>query len=210
METQTLSDSAPVLKPASLPASAPVSQPATLTDLTDSAPVSTVSSMEQPRKNIAWTPILILVTVCVVLTVYFASIAFRECKAQKFGKCEKDAKLFDVWKWLNGDNVSLKSIAVGMTSGVVFGFVDNAGLFLGMEALDSVFEKLPFGKEANVKSGYGNTFSDMVGAFMSTFIGRYITYKTGITEYPMWSEAIGVFVGCLLGILIPRIFISPS
>lgn len=157
---------------------------------------------------IKYKPIFILLISCVLIISLAAYVSFRTCKKNKFENCEKDELTFGAW--FNGDSVDMKSILVGMTSGVVFGFVDNAGLFLGMDQLDSLFQRLPLGHEANVKAGYGNTFSDMIGAFLSTFIGRQIVYKTGVTEYPMWSEAIGIVVGCLLGIFIPRMIISPK
>ena len=34
-----------------------------------------------------------------------------------------------------------KTVMVGMVSGMVFGFIDNAGLFLGMDVLDPFFSK---------------------------------------------------------------------
>lgn len=145
---------------------------------------------------------------CIVVISAAAFLSYQSCKRNQAEGCDREN--FSFGRWFNGSNLNLKSILVGMSSGVVFGFVDNAGLFLGMDALDSLFQRLPLGHEMNVKAGYGNTFSDMVGAFLSTFIGRQIVYKTGVTEYPMWSEAIGVVLGCLLGIFIPRLFISPK
>ena len=93
---------------------------------------------------------------------------------------------------------SLKSIMTGMTSGLVFGFIDNAGLWFGMDALDPY---LPGG--ALTKAGYGNTFSDFLGSFLGTFAGIIIKNVTGITDTPLWSDTIGVVIGCLLGIFIP-------
>lgn len=164
-----------------------------------------------PGKNIDpidYKSISILLISCIVVISVAAFLSFKSCKNNKFENCEEEDITFG--EWFNGTNLDLKSIVVGMTSGVVFGFVDNAGLFLGMDKLDSLFQRLPLGNEVNVKAGYGNTFSDMIGAFLSTFIGRQIVYKTGVTEYPMWSEAIGIVVGCLLGIFIPRMIISPK
>ena len=94
---------------------------------------------------------------------------------------------------------SVKSILVGMTSGVIFGFIDNAGLWFGMDALDP---HLPGGPLT--KAGFGNTYSDFLGSFLGTFGAIMIRNSTGITDTPLWSESIGIAVGCLLGIYIPR------
>lgn len=58
-----------------------------------------------------------------------------------------------------------------MMANVVFGFIDNAGLFFGGCYLDEVFALLPGSEDANVAAGYGNTYSDLLGAFMGTFSG---------------------------------------
>jgi hypothetical protein len=111
--------------------------------------------------------------------------------------------------FFNGDNVTLTKILVGMSSGFIFGFVDNAGLFFGMDALDGVFSKhLPYGREDKVKAGYGNTFSDVVGSFLSKFIARIVESRTKVTDYPIWSETLGVFIGCLVGIAVPRMILG--
>lgn len=78
-------------------------------------------------------------------------------------------------KWFNGDEgVSAATIAVGMFANIIFGFIDNAGLFFGGVYLDEIFEKLPGGLDANVTAGYGNTFSDTLGMFVGTFCGLMI------------------------------------
>jgi len=48
-------------------------------------------------------------------------------------------------------------VAVGMVKNIVFGFLDNAGLFFGSNYLDEVFELLPGAADANIFAGYGNT-----------------------------------------------------
>eukprot|EP00335_Anophryoides_haemophila_P000050 CAMPEP_0204821484 /NCGR_PEP_ID=MMETSP1018-20131115/20874_1 /ASSEMBLY_ACC=CAM_ASM_000518 /TAXON_ID=46462 /ORGANISM="Anophryoides haemophila, Strain AH6" /LENGTH=107 /DNA_ID=CAMNT_0051933033 /DNA_START=354 /DNA_END=677 /DNA_ORIENTATION=+ len=93
---------------------------------------------------------------------------------------------------------------------VVFGFIDNAGLFFGGCYLDEVFSLLPGSDDANVGAGYGNTFSDLLGAFMGTFVGLMLKDATGINEGPLWANAIGIIFGCLLGIAIPKLIVGNS
>ena len=122
---------------------------------------------------------------------------------------------------------NMASILVGMASNVIFGFIDNAGLFFGMDALDPF---LPDGSNWNkqkggaddvaaapaaaeakqgeslIKAGFGNTFSDFLGSFLGSSFGSIIENLTGIDDTPLWSESIGIVLGCLLGIYIPYYF----
>jgi len=105
-------------------------------------------------------------------------------------------------EWFNGKTFSTNTILIGMVSGLIFGFIDNAGLWIGMEYLD------PFTKQFGelTQAGIGNTFSDALGVTMGTFIGSIITNKTKVEQTPIWADAVGIIVGCLLGIFICRMF----
>ena len=93
----------------------------------------------------------------------------------------------------------IKEIMVAMASNVVFGFIDNAGLFFGMDALD------PFLPEGELsRAALGNTFSDGLGSFLGTFAGKTISNMTLIDEGPLWAEVIGIIIGCILGLYIPK------
>ena len=120
-----------------------------------------------------------------------------------------------VQEWFMGKRSwrpSPQSFAIGMASGLVFGFIDNFGLFFGMSALDGLIKnKAPGGRYELLQAGWGNTFSDGVGAFLGTFGGKIITdlsYVEGWTteedeNYPIVAEAIGIILGCMLGMLVP-------
>lgn len=45
------------------------------------------------------------------------------------------------------------TILVGASCNLIFGFIDNAGLFFGCDLLDEIFEKLPNGDDCNVCAG---------------------------------------------------------
>ena len=103
-----------------------------------------------------------------------------------------------------------KRFLVGMASGAVFGFIDNAGLFQGMDNLDPLLniyaprENYVDGPEGdkmhnNIIAGMGNTYSDAVGSFLSVFIGRMIAMQYKIDETPMIAESIGLIIGCVAG-----------
>ena len=55
--------------------------------------------------------------------------------------------------WFNGEITALNVLCGGFAF-IVFGFIDNAGLFCGGCYLDEVFQLLPGSKDANVKYFY--------------------------------------------------------
>lgn len=111
-------------------------------------------------------------------------------------------------RFINGQQLSLKSMIVGFGSGCAFGFADNALLYMGMDSLDSLFRRLPRGDEELVRAGYGNTFSNGVSAFTATFTGAALSKMTGIQQTPLWSDALGVVLGGLFGLLVPRLLMG--
>jgi len=107
-------------------------------------------------------------------------------------------------------------VAAGLAFGIVFGFIDNAGLFFGMDALDTYIQQY-FGEDKKVAAGIGNTFSDVVGAFAGAFAGSYMesnmkkAFPKDIDECvstPLWADAVGIFIGCIIGIIIPKAIMS--
>ena len=132
----------------------------------------------------------LLITIALII-MYFS----EQYRAKKEGD---DAKTLPELLGLTG-GYSAKQIMVGMVSNFIFGFIDNAGLFFGMDALE------PFiSGGANTKAGLGNTFSDALGSFLGTFIGTSIQNYTLVTDWPLYSEVIGIIIGCLFGVYIPR------
>lgn len=103
--------------------------------------------------------------------------------------------------FMNGDReFSVRVLLLSMVSAIVFGFIDNAGLFFGMSALDPY---LPGGDIE--KAGWGNTFSDGIGAFMGAFIAKMIGLMSGFDgQGPIYGDFFGVIIGCVLGIYIPK------
>lgn len=100
-------------------------------------------------------------------------------------------------------------VIAGLAFGVVFGFIDNAGLFFGMDALDPFTKNL----DPKIAAGIGNTFSDVIGAFAGSFAGAIMESKMKATfpkdidecvSTPLWADSLGIFVGCILGIIIPK------
>ena len=130
--------------------------------------------------------------------------------ASKRVAANKEASLKTFFLGEKRDNFNQRFL-VGMASGAIFGFIDNAGLFIGMSKLDPYINGVLAKREyyesgekgdrmqQNIAAGWGNTYSDAVGSFLSVFIGRMISMHFGIEETPMIAESVGLVIGCVLG-----------
>jgi len=127
-------------------------------------------------------------SICLFLIILFGFIAYQ------FNDKKNVLEFLDIKPF-----PSLMSIFTGMFANIVFGIIDNGGLFFGMSALDPF---LPKGELT--KAGLGNTFSDGLGAFLGTFSGVIIKSITKIDDTPVWSDAIGIIIGCLIGLYVPK------
>lgn len=76
--------------------------------------------------------------------------------------------------------------------------------------MDEWFSFLPYSHDANVFAGYGNTYSDLLGTFMGTFCGLMIEDLTRVSSTPIWGDAIGIIIGCLIGIVVPKAIMGTS
>jgi len=114
------------------------------------------------------------------------------------------AKKYKQWKsftwFINGEQrFTMKALILGMLSSVVFGFVDNSGLWFGMDALNPY---LPQGELT--KAGWGNGFSNVMGTLIGSLVSKIIFIIFRFERGPLYAEVIGIVIGCLLGIYIPR------
>lgn len=116
----------------------------------------------------------------------------------------------------------MSTIIPGLVFGLVFGFIDNAGLISGLEALDSPFGVISRfmtgassqkGGSANLvakemmegtTSGLGNLFSDGLGVSLGAFFGKLASsIFPSKVQQPIWVDMVGISLGCILGIAIP-------
>lgn len=118
----------------------------------------------------------------------------------------------------------------GLVLGLIFGFLDNFGLFYGMGALDSFFYKFGASVAAGIMhffrvdefsrtpslllrdlhtvtgdlmAGLGNTFSDLLGVSLGT--AALEIAKAGLNVDPaFWViDLVAIVLGCLLGCFMP-------
>ena len=149
---------------------------------------------------IVWKHVVALLVGCLVVIATTGYFAFR---TRPCPPCRP------FWEWLHGEQTT-RHVVVGMTLGTIFGFVDNALLFLGVHVLDPILQGLPGGRDPRILAGYGNTFSGVVSAFVSTFIGRIVAHTVGVgdDDAPIWSMALGIAFGCVVGIALPMFILN--
>lgn len=49
-----------------------------------------------------------------------------------------------------------------------------------------------------------------MGATLGTFVGLILKNLSSVENTPIWAEIIGIVIGCLLGILIPKLILRNS
>ena len=137
------------------------------------------------------------VIIVIILIFLFGYTAYTLKK-----KRIKDLTISD---FLLGKHHKLKTILVGLIFGIIFGFLDNYYLYSGITVFKNI---LP--KNKLLKAGWGNTYSDFIGATMGTFIGVISIeyFNVDNDEIPIWVNTLGIFIGCLLGMYIPHYFLA--
>ena len=107
----------------------------------------------------------------------------------------------------NGKLPSSTNILIGLLFGIVFGFLDNFGLWIGINKLEKY---LPGG--VLTKAALGNTYRDCLGATIGTSIS--IIAKDSVNydndDEPIWINSIGIFIGCILGLFLGRSFTNKN
>lgn len=141
------------------------------------------TATEEEKKNL-----IKFLAICLVLIFIFGIVAYNMSDNTNV------LAFLDIYPF-----PSMASILTGIVSNVVFGIIDNGGLFYGMSALDPF---LPKGELT--RAGLGNTFSDGLGAFLGTFSGVIIRNITKIDNTPMWCDVVGIIIGCLIGLYVPK------
>ena len=97
---------------------------------------------------------------------------------------------------------SFEKIMLGLTFGIIFGFMDNFGLWMGINKLEKI---LPGG--LLTKSGLGNTYSDTLGAIIGTCISIIAqdSFNYNDNDMPIWLNTVGIITGCFLGMFVGHI-----
>ena len=132
-----------------------------------------------------------------VLVIFVLSIISYKV----YERTSKEKKTYK--EFIVGKKMSFKGMMVGLSFGIVFGFLDNLGLMIGIDALTKNFK---MGNMA--KSAFGNTYSDFIGATVGTFISIILKQLLDYNDddEPIWLDSLGIVIGCLLGYYVPMYF----
>ena len=152
-----------------------------------------ISLKEQKRLYNLFFYSFLLIVILGTINYYIANKKYKK-------KYKKNLSFFHFINKGEMKNDFFKRVLVGFGSGIVFGIIDNSGLWFGMDALDPI---LPNG--LLTKAGFGNVFSDSLSAFLATFTGDIISKLTGMDSHsPIWADAAGTFTGCIIGLYLCR------
>jgi hypothetical protein len=151
--------------------------------------------------------IVVFVTVNIIgfFTLLYVAFRFHNYTKSK-SKNKKDSKPDTLMQYINrGEIPSYRSLLIGLTFGLVFGFLDNIGLWMG---IDAFYDYIPGG--TLTKGAWGNTYSDLLGATVGTFIADMAQnyYKYDDDDQPIWLNTVGIFMGCIIGMTVGRTFTS--
>jgi hypothetical protein len=173
------------------------------------------------------TPVCYAISVVVAVAFVGTAVAFSAWGASVYHNTAFDASAFfgipsvDVF-W---------SIYCALILGLVFGFLDNFGLFFGMSALDASFysfganvsasllgrfrgvpkeqaEQVEMLNElhemtSDLMSGLGNTFSDLLGVALGTAALEIAKSGLGVEPTFWLLDLVAIVLGCLLGAFLP-------
>eukprot|EP00873_Tetraselmis_striata_P043967 jgi/Tetstr1/464231/TSEL_009036.t1 len=146
----------------------------------------------------------LVVVLSLMLTLFLAAVFFTWRAGQWRGLA---------W-FLNGDaRFSVTAFFLGLIPGAVFGFVDQMALWTSIwsdepmtlsNMLAAVLgPSLPDGELT--RQAWGNLISDTVGTFCALMVAKIVEVTSGRDSFPMYSDILGVVLGCVAGIYIPRI-----
>jgi hypothetical protein len=145
-------------------------------------------------------PIIIFIVINLVL---FFSMFYLSYQINVYTRKKNNKPPFNVMEFVNKGRIPpLKDIMVGLVFGLIFGFLDNFGLWMG---LDVLHKYLPGG--LLTKSALGNTYSDLLGVTMGSFISIMAKDIFDFDEdnSPIWLNTLGIVSGCLLGLTTGRL-----
>ena len=140
----------------------------------------------------------ILSNIFIICIFLFSAFFVRNRRLKKNKK--KEQTLLEFIN--NGHSGNMKSIFIGLIFGIVFGFIDNFGLWIGISELERY---MPGG--VKVKAALGNTYSDGIGALLGTFVSilaKDIYDYDEIENDPLWVNPIGIVIGCVVGIIVGK------
>jgi hypothetical protein len=140
-----------------------------------------------------------------LLIIFFIYSAF---KVKNMRLIQKNKEPLTFIHFLNVKHkLTFKNVFAGLVFGIVFGFLDNFGLWMGISVLE---KHMPGG--VKTKSALGNTYSDFIGATIGTAMSILALeiFEIDNDDAPIWVNTIGILLGCLLGMFMGKLITGKS
>lgn len=110
----------------------------------------------------------------------------------------------------NGVPFSVQGFVIGMIPGMMFGFIDQMMLWISNWSGEPMTLTNMFGDALTpifpggslLQKGWGNTVSDTVAVTCSVIVSRILSTISG-KESPLYTEILGVIIGCVAGMYVP-------
>ena len=126
---------------------------------------------------------------------FFAAFRVKEYYLKKDG----DSPIHFI-DWINQGEITLKGISVSLLFGIVFGFLDNLFLWIGIH---NMMKFIPGG--TLTKGAWGNTYSDFIGATVGASIASIGKSMMDVDDNPpIWINAVAMPIGCILGMFVGK------
>ena len=132
----------------------------------------------------------ILVTFTLIIAYQVKNMKLKENGKESIGFID----------WINQGKLTIKGVLVSLLFGIVFGFLDNLFLWIG---IDNMMDFIPGG--TLTKGAWGNTYSDFIGATVGASVASIAKSLMDVdVEPPIWINAVAMPIGCILGMFVGR------
>ena len=151
--------------------------------------------MDKSHKKIL--TFILLNAVLIVISFFIAYIVHKN------NKKNKNKTFLD---WFNQGKVTMKGLFVSLIFGIVFGFMDNFFLWIG---IDKMMSFIP--GHTLTKGAWGNTYSDFIGATVGAAVASIGQDLLDSDESPpIWINAMAMPIGCILGMYTGKLITGKS
>jgi uncharacterized membrane protein YfcA len=135
----------------------------------------------------------------IIFNIILISIAFWSAyQVRKYVTKKNDQKQQGFIYWFNQGTITPKGVFVSLVFGIVFGFLDNFFMWMG---LDKMMKFIPGG--ILTKGAWGNTYSDFVGATIGASVASIANDLLHNDDSPpIWANALGITIGCIFGMYV--------
>ena len=137
----------------------------------------------------------------VLFNIILISISFYTAfRIKQYSLQQNNKEPIGFLDWINQGKITLKGITVSLLFGIVFGFLDNLFLWIG---IDSMMNFITGG--TLTKGAWGNTYSDFIGATVGASIASIGESLLNVDDSPpIWINAVAMPLGCILGMMVGK------